>query len=176
MQRIAMLLTDEFEDSEAAQPLAALRDSGGFEVRIVAPEGDKPYTGKKGDVTLQSDLSLGNANPADFHGLLIPGGHSPEKLRLVAGAVDFVRHFVQEGKPIAAICHGPQLLISAEGVRGRRMTCYESVMVDLRNAGAEVVDQPVVEDGNLVTSRKPDDIPVFNEAALRLFRQERVRT
>lgn len=175
MRRIALLLTDDFEDSEAARPLAALRDSGEFEVRIVSPEGGKPYTGKKGDVVLTSDIAIANTHPEDYAGLVIPGGHSPEKLRLVEGAVDFVRHFVQAGKPIAAICHGPQLLISAEGVRGRRMTCYESVMVDLRNAGAEVVDQPVVEDGNLVTSRKPADLPAFLEATLRLFRQERVR-
>ncbi|MFA5503803.1 MAG: type 1 glutamine amidotransferase domain-containing protein [Vulcanimicrobiota bacterium] len=175
MRKIAMLLTEEFEDSEARQPLEHLRAEG-FEVVIVAPENNQEYEGKKGDTTLRSDQSLKLADPRTFDGLFIPGGHSPENLRMEDGAVEFVRHFVTEGKPIAAICHGPQLLISAEGVKGRRMTCYQSVAVDLKNAGAEYVDQAVVTDGNLVTSRMPEDLPEFCAAACKLFSRDYAAT
>ncbi|MGE0491325.1 MAG: type 1 glutamine amidotransferase domain-containing protein [Vulcanimicrobiota bacterium] len=171
MRRLAMILTEGFEDSEANEPLQHLRGQG-FEISIISPKKDHEYEGKSGEVKLRSDQAIKNSNPADFQGLIIPGGHSPEKLRLEDGAVDFVKHFVDNQKPIASICHGAQLLISADGVKGRKMTCYKAVAVDLKNAGANYVDQAVVEDGNIVTSRQPDDLPQFCQAATRLFSRQ----
>lgn len=168
MTRIAMLFTEEFEDSEAARPLAAFRDAG-CRVTLIAPEAGRSYEGKQGDVTLESEMAVAEADPSKFDALFLPGGHSPEKLRLVPGAVDFVRHFTDQRKPVAAICHGPQMLISAGAVKGRTMTCYDSIAIDLQNAGANYVDQAVAQDDNYVTSRKPDDLDAFNEAALKLF-------
>ena len=120
----------------------------GFDVDVVSPQED---------------------NPEDFDALLLPGGRSPENLRTVPQAVAFVKHFVNEKKPIAAICHGPQLLISADGVKGRHLTGYESIVVDLENAGGTYHDRPVVVDGNLVTSRTPDDLELFNREILTHF-------
>lgn len=168
MKKVAMILTDKFEDSEATSPLNALRDAG-CEVSIVSPEAGATLRGKRGEAKLTADLAIKETDPAQFDALVIPGGRSPEQLRLEEGAVKFVEHFVDAQKPIAAICHGPQLLISAGGVRGRKMTCYESVAVDLENAGADYRDEPVVTDGNLVTSRKPDDLEQFNREMIRLF-------
>lgn len=173
MTKVAMILTQKYEDSEATSPLKALRDAD-FDVTIVSPEAGETLEGKQGEAELESDLALAKANPADFDALVIPGGHSPEQLRLAEGAVKFVKHFVDNNKPIAAICHGPQLLISAKGVKDRDMTCYDSVVVDLKNAGANYKDQSVVVDGNLVTSRKPDDLEDFNREMLKLFREARV--
>lgn len=173
MIKVAMILTGKYEDSEATSPLEALRESD-FDVSIVSPEAGEKLEGKQGKAELTSDLAISQASPADFDALVIPGGHSPEQLRLAEGAVKFVKHFVDNDKPIAAICHGPQLLISAEGVKGRDMTCYDSVAVDLKNAGANYKNQSVVVDGNLVTSRKPDDLEDFNREMLRLFREARV--
>jgi protease I len=116
------------------------------------------------------DVPLDQASVNDYDALVLPGGvMNPDKLRLNSGAVDFVRHFFEAGKPVAAICHGPQVLIEADVVRGRRMTSWPSLKTDLSNAGAQWTDEPVVVDGNLVTSRKPDDIPQFNEAMINEF-------
>jgi protease I len=116
------------------------------------------------------DTPLDNAKPEKFDGLVLPGGViNPDALRLVPQAIDFVRHFVRENKPIAAICHGPWTLIDAGGVKGKKMTSWPSLKTDLSNAGAKWVDEQVVTDGCLITSRKPDDIPAFNKTIIREF-------
>ncbi len=169
MKKIATVLTEGFEDSEATSPIKALRDEG-YTVKVVSPKRGEKLKGKH-DSIIVSDEDFNSCAATDFDGLLIPGGHSPERLRLVQGAVEFVDHSAREGKPIAAICHGPQLLISADALKGRNATCYDSIAVDVVNAGAHYEDKPVVVDRNLVTSRKPDDLDDFNREMLGLFRQ-----
>ncbi|HIB69498.1 MAG TPA: type 1 glutamine amidotransferase [Phycisphaerales bacterium] len=171
MKKIAVILTQDYEDSEASDPIERLKKEG-MDVTIVAPEKGETYSGKQGEFEIEADLSIQEADPENFDALLIPGGHSPESLRLEKGAVAFVEHFVQRSKPIAAICHGPQLLISANGVEGRRMTSFESIRIDLKNAGAKVLDEEVVVDCNIVTSRTPDDIPAFNDMMIEVFQRE----
>jgi protease I len=103
----------------------------------------------------------------DFDALVIPGGQAPEKMRMRHAMVDLAREAMESGKPVAAICHGPQVLISANVLRGRTLTCWPAIAIDVKNAGGLYVDQPVVEDGNLITSRKPDDVPLFSDAIIR---------
>jgi protease I len=120
-----------------------------------------------------SDLAAGAARITDFDAIVIPGGYAPDKMRLRHSMVDLVRNAMAAGKPVAAICHGPQLLISANALRDRTVTCWPSIAVDVKNAGGLYVDQPVAQDGNLITSRKPDDVPLFSEALIRaLSRRE----
>lgn len=167
-KRVAILVAKGFEQVELTRPREALQDAGA-QTFIVSPEhgevrgwnmidwGDK----------FPVDMPLSIARPDDFDALLLPGGvMNPDFLRMNERAVAFVRHFVQAGKPIGAICHGPWTLIEAGGVTGRTMTSWPSLQTDLRNAGATWVDQEVVVDSGLVTSRKPDDIPAFNRAIL----------
>jgi protease I len=166
MSRIAVIITDDFEDSEYAEPMSAFKEKG-HEVIHVGLEAGKTVHGKKQKTPVRIDRAVREVSVNDFDALLIPGGYSPDKLRVDRNAVRFAGEFVQSGKPVFAICHAAQLLITAEVVRGRKMTCYQSVMVDLKNAGAEVQDREVVEDGNLVSSRHPGDLPAFIEASLR---------
>ncbi|HEY6431961.1 MAG TPA: type 1 glutamine amidotransferase domain-containing protein [Acetobacteraceae bacterium] len=170
-RKVAVLATDGVEQVELTEPVKALRQAGA-EVTVVAPKAGQIQGmnhDQKGD-RLKVDMELSKAKPEQFDGLVLPGGvANPDRLRIVPEAVGFVRHFVQAGKPIAAICHGPWTLIEADAVRGRKMTSWPSLRTDLRNAGANWVDQEVVADGPLVTSRKPDDIPAFNREMLRLF-------
>jgi protease I len=175
MSKIAMLMTQEFEDSEAQVPYDRLR-AAGHEVEIVSPQAGEELRGKKGTATFRSDKAIAGTKSTDYDMLVIPGGHSPEQLRTADGAVEFVREFGACGKPIAAICHGPQLLISADLVRGRKMTCYESVAIDLQNAGALFEDSALVVDGPFITSRKPDDLPQFCEAMIHALAGEKVTT
>jgi protease I len=167
-KRVAVLLTDKFEDSEASSPIEAMRAQG-MEIVVVGPEAGKTYQGKKEEFTVTSDVAVAGTSADEYDALLLPGGAAPEALREEKGAVEFVRGFVDADKPIAAICHGPQLLISADALRGRRMTCVSSIAVDMKNAGAKYVDRSVVVDGNLVTSRTPEDLPDFNREMIRLF-------
>ena len=171
--KVAVLLTDGFEQVEMTEPVQALQSVG------ARPELVSPAKGKvqgmnhdeKGD-TFPIDVPLDRADPDEYDALLLPGGmKNPDKLRLEPKAIDFVRAFVRSDKPIAAICHGPWTLIDAEGVKGKRMTSWPSLKTDLRNAGANWVDETVVVDGKLVTSRKPDDIPAFTEKMIQLFAQ-----
>jgi protease I len=173
MKAVAVLIEEGFEDSEFQKPYEALKKEG-FDVTIVGPEKGKIYKGKKGTATATADKSLDEVEAEEFDALMIPGGSAPEKLRLHPKAVSFVKAFGEKGKPIAAICHGPQLLISADLLRGKKATSYASIAVDVKNAGAHFVDAPVVVDGNLVTSRQPSDIPQFCQAMLRLFKGEKV--
>lgn len=164
MARIAFLLDDDFEDSEFRSPHTRLTEAG-HEVTVIGSEA-KTLTGKRGDVTCVPQLAIGDAAADDFDALVIPGGYSPDKLRTDEDMVRFVRHTMEADKPVAAICHAGSLLIEAGVVAGRRLTSWPSIRTDLRNAGAEVVDEEVVVDGNLITSRNPDDIPAFCAAIL----------
>jgi len=165
-KRIAMLVEDEFEDRELTGPLDTPRAAGAT-VTIVGPTAGADYRGKRGEATITSDIAAGAAKIADFDAIVIPGGHAPDKMRMRHAMVDLARDAMQAGKPVAAICHGPQVLISANAVRGRTLTCWPSIAIDVKNAGGLYVDKPVVEDGNLITSRKPDDVPLFSEAIIR---------
>jgi len=164
-KRVAVLVEEEFEDRELTGPVAALRDAGATVV-IVGPTAGMTFTGRRGEATVTSDLAAGAARMKDFDALVIPGGHAPDKMRMRHAMVDLARDAMDAGKPVAAICHGPQLLISANALRGRTLTCWPSIAVDVKNAGGRYVDKPVVEDGNLITSRKPDDVPVFSDAII----------
>lgn len=168
---IAVLATDGVEQVELTEPVKALR-AAGAEVMVVSDKEGELQAFKHHDKAskIPVDTPLNEANPDDFDGLVLPGGViNPDALRLVPKAIDFVRHFVDEKKPIAAICHGPWTLIDAGGVKGKKMTSWPSLKTDLSNAGAKWVDQQVVADAELVTSRKPDDLPAFNEKMIEAF-------
>lgn len=164
-KKVAVLATDGFEQVELEKPVAALRDAGA-QVEIIAPKAGQIlgfHHHDKGDA-FDVDRTLADANPADYHALMLPGGViNPDALRLEPAAIDFIAAFVRAKKPIAAICHGPWTLIDAGGVDGKRMTSWPSLRTDLTNAGATWVDETVVVDGGLVTSRNPDDLPAFCE-------------
>jgi protease I len=165
-KRVAMLVEDDFEDRELTGPLESLRGAGAT-VTLVGPTSGAEFKGKRGVATVTSDMAAGSAKMKDFDALVIPGGHAPDKMRMRHAMVDLAREAMDAGKPVAAICHGPQLLISANVLRGRTLTCWPSIAIDVKNAGGLYVDKPVVEDGNLITSRKPDDVPVFSDAIIK---------
>jgi protease I len=174
-RKIAILVDHGFEQVELTEPKKALEEAGA-EAVIVSPQERKVKGWKhvKWGDELDVDLPLDAADPDAFDGLLLPGGvMNPDKLRMNPKAVAFVKAFFDANKPIAAICHGPWTLIEAGAVHGRRMTSYESIRTDLRNAGAFVVDAEVVVDQGLVTSRKPDDIPAFNRKMIEEFAEGR---
>ncbi len=160
-KKVAVVLAKNFEDVEATSPIEALEQAGA-EITVIGIE-KGPVEGKKG-TTIETTATFDEVSPDDFDMLLIPGGGSPENLRIHDGAVSFTREFMNSGKPVGAICHGPQLLISAKVLSGRRLTAVNKIRDDIVNAGGLYVDQPLMEDGNLITSRIPDDLPVFNEA------------
>jgi len=163
--RVAILVEDLFEDVELTSPRAALA-AAGARVTLVGPMAGKVYTGKHGG-TVTADLAAGSARVEDFDAVVIPGGYAPDKMRLRHAMVDLVRECMAAGKPVAAICHGPSVLINANVLKGRTLTCWPSIAVDVKNAGGRYVDRPVVEDGNLITSRKVDDLPAFRDAIIR---------
>ena len=170
-KKIAILVTDGFEQSEMTEPRKAL-EAEGAETSIVSPKSAKVkgWVHVEWGDTFDVDVKLTDARESDFDALLLPGGvMNPDKLRLVPEAAQFVRKFFDAGKPVAAICHGPWLLIDAGVVRGRTVTSWPSIRADLANAGANVVDAPVTVDRGLVTSRKPDDIPAFNRKMIEEF-------
>lgn len=166
MARIAMPVGAGFEDSELTVPLERLREAG-HEVLVMGTKKGERLEGKRGQATAVVEATAAEAAPEAFDALVLPGGFGPDRLRTDAEMVDFVRRFWATGRPVAAICHGPQLLIEADVVRGKTLTAYASVRTDLRNAGATVVDEAVVEDGALITSRKPADLEAFCEALLK---------
>jgi protease I len=168
-KKIAVLITDEFEDSEFTSPAAEFKKAG-HEVITIEKQAGKQVKGKKGDATVVIDKAIDEVRPADFDALLLPGGYSPDQLRGDERFVTFTRDFVNSGKPVFAICHGPQLLISADVIRGRKLTAVKPIVVDVKNAGGDFYDREVVVDNNqLVTSRTPDDLPAFNREALVLL-------
>ena len=169
--RVAVLVTDGFEQVELIEPREAL-DEAGAETRIVSPKDNRVRGWNFTDWgrTLPVEVKLAQARPQDFDALLLPVGvMNPDSLRIEPQAVAFVKAFFDAGKPVAAICHGPWTIIESGAARGRRMTSWPSLRTDLINAGADWTDQEAVVDGNLVTSRKPGDIPPFNRAMLTLF-------
>jgi protease I len=172
---IAVLATDGVEQVELTEPVKALKDAGA-EVKVVSDKKREIQAFKHHDKAkkIPVDESLDEAEPDAFDGLVLPGGViNPDALRLVPEAIEFVRHFVREKKPIAAICHGPWTLIDAGGVEGKKMTSWPSLKTDLSNAGAKWIDQQVVTDADLITSRKPDDLPAFNKKMIEAFGESR---
>lgn len=168
-KKIAAVVTDLFEDVELTSPQKALTDAG-HEVVIIGEEKGKEITGKKGEKA-KVDLGIDEVNAADYDAVLIPGGFSPDLLRgdEQGRFGEFVKHFVQNEKPSFAICHGPQLLIDTDLLEGKTVTSFLSVRKDLQNAGAKVVDESVVVDKGIVTSRTPDDLEDFNRESLALL-------
>jgi len=168
-KKIAVLITDEFEDSEFTSPAEAFKKAG-HEVVTIEKKAGITVTGKQGKAKVKIDKDIDHVHAAEFDALLLPGGHSPDSLRGDDRLVNFTRNIVELGKPVFAICHGPQLLISANAVRGRKMTTVKPIAIDLKNAGADFYDKEVVVDNDkLVTSRTPDDLPAFNRESLRIL-------
>jgi protease I len=174
-KKVAILATDGFEQVELTEPRQALDDAGA-RTEVVSPKGGriKGWNHTEWGDTFEVDVPLDRARAADYDALLLPGGvMNPDKLRRDPKVLAFVRAFFDEGKPVAAICHGPWTLIDAGVVKGRRVTSYHTIQTDLQNAGARWVDEEVVVDGGLVTSRKPDDIPAFNRKMIEEFAEGR---
>jgi len=165
MKKIAVIIDDMFEDVEYSKPAEEFQKVGHRLVHIGLKKG-KVVKGKKQEVAVTIDKQVDTTSVTDFDALFIPGGYSPDKLRVNDDAVRFVKEFVNSGKPVFSICHGPQLLITAQVLSGRKITGWKSIVQDLKNAGAEFLDQDVVEDGNLISSRSPADIPAFIKASL----------
>ena len=174
-KKVAILVADGFEQVEMTKPREAL-DEAGAETTIVSLKSGKihgVHHADKGD-KFDVDLTVKDARPEEFDALMIPGGLlNPDALRMDQNALEFARSFFREHKPVAVICHGPQVLISADVVRGRKMTSWPAIQVDMRNAGARWVDEEVVVDNGLVSSRKPDDIPAFNRKMIEEFAEGR---
>jgi protease I len=170
-KRVAILATDGVEQVELTEPRKAL-DAAGATTKVVSPKSGsiKGWNHTEWGDPIKVDVTLDNASPDDYDALLLPGGvMNPDHLRMNENAVNFVRAFFEAGKPVAAICHGPWLLVEADVVRGRNVTSWPSLQTDLRNAGANWTDSQVVTDHGLVTSRKPDDIPAFNRKMIEEF-------
>ena len=170
-KRIAILATDGVEQVELTEPRKAL-DAAGAKTELISPAKGKLQAWKhmdKGDL-IPVDVELDAANPSNYDALVLPGGvANPDQLRMLPKAVHFVKSFFEEGKPVAAICHAPWMLVEAGVVRGKTMTSWPSLQTDLKNAGAKWVDREVVEDDGMVTSRKPDDLPAFNKKIVEVF-------
>jgi protease I len=171
-RRVAILAADGVERVELERPRQVLEGAGASTVVVSIHDGE--IQARKNDLedagTFAVDQLVGAASVDDYEALLLPGGTvNPDKLRMELAAVQFVRQFVRSGKPVASICHGPWNFVEADVARGRRLTSWPSVRTDLRNAGAEVVDEEVVTDGNITTSRSPDDLPAFCERIVREF-------
>ena len=176
-KRIMILATDGFEQSELEKPKQDLEDAG-FETVVVAPhEGEiRGWQHTDWGTPVKVDMTLEKASEAGFDALVLPGGvMNPDKLRMEEEAVMLVKRFCAAGKTVAAICHGPWLLAEAEVIDGKTATSWPSIRTDLKHAGANVVDEECVEDGNLITSRKPDDIPAFSQAVIRALERQEVK-
>ena len=166
--RVACVLDTDFEDSEFRGPHDALRKAG-HEVTIIGLKAGKELAGKKGKERVKAEKGIDQVSAGDFDALLIPGGYSPDHLRADPRMVAFTKAFFDAEKPVFAICHGPQLLITARVVKGRKMTAWKTIQDDLSQVGANVVNQEVVVDRNLITSRQPSDIPTFIRESLKLL-------
>jgi protease I len=167
-KKIAILATDGFEQAELMEPRKALDGEGATTLVISPKSGEiKGWKLKDWGETVKVDKTLDESNPNDYDALVLPGGvMNPDHLRMDPRAVNFIRQFISTGKPVAAICHGPWTLIEADAVRGKQVTSWPSLKTDLKNAGASWVDQEVVQDGQFIFSRKPDDIPAFSKAII----------
>lgn len=170
-KKIAVLATDGYEQSELDSPVKALKEAGA-EVEIISVKSGEIRSMKDHEWSdsIAVDKVVSEANVSDYAALLLPGGViNPDTLRQDKKAVHFVQSFFEKNKPVAAICHGPQILIEADVIKGKQMTSYASISKDLKNAGAEWVDKEVITDGNLTTSRNPDDLPAFNKRIIEEF-------
>jgi len=167
-KRTAILVEEGFEDSQLIETSRAMKEAG-VRVVVVGSGSQEYYRGKRGSAAVGVDVSADKVGADEFDAVVVPGGYAPDRMRLHQAMIDLVRNAYDSGKAVAAICHGPQLLISADVVRGRRVTSWPSVAVDLRNAGADWVDEPVVRDANLITSRKSADIPRFAKAIIEVL-------
>jgi protease I len=168
-KNIAVLLTDSFEDVEYTEPAKAFKEAG-HNITVIEKEKGKTVQGKQGEAKVEIDAAINEVNPDQFDALFIPGGFSPDILRADDRFVQFAKSFMEDKKPVFAICHGPQLLITSETLNDRDVTGYKSIQVDLKNAGARFHDKEVVVCGNqLVTSRTPEDIPAFTRESLNLL-------
>ncbi|MCR6105180.1 type 1 glutamine amidotransferase [Salipaludibacillus agaradhaerens] len=165
MSKVACVLTDMFEDSEYTSPEKAFKDAG-HEVVVIGTEKNQEVEGKNGEAKVKVDVGIADAKPEEYDALFIPGGFSPDILRADDRFVEFSKHYMLKNKPVFAICHGPQLLITADILYGRKVTGFKSILVDLKHAGANVFDEEVVVCGNLVTSRTPDDLEAFNRESV----------
>jgi protease I len=163
--RVALLVEQEFEDAQVSGMLEGLR-SAGVEVAIVGPLAGAQYRGT-GGTSVTAELAAGRARMKDFDGLVIPGGHAPDRMRMRHAMIDLVRDAITAGKPVAAVGHGPQLLISVNALRGRSVTCWPSIAIDVKNAGGLYYDRSVLEDDALITARKADDVPALASALVR---------
>ncbi len=169
--RIACLLDTGFEDSEFRKPHDAFTEAG-HQVTVIGLEPGRELSGYRGKETTRSDKGIDDVSPEQFDALFIPGGYSPDHLRANPRAVAFTKAFFEDERPVFAVCHGPQLLIAARVWKGRRLTAWTTIQDDLRQLGADVVDEEVVVDRNLVTSRKPDDLDAFIRESLRLMERQ----
>ena len=170
-KKIAVVLENLFEDSEYTSPVEAFKKEG-HEVTVIGKEAGSTVKGKKDNTEVTIDKAISDVKPEDYDALLIPGGFSPDLLRgdEQGRFGTFAKAFVEKEKPVFAICHGPQLLIDTDLLKGKKLTSYLSIRKDLENAGATVVDESVVVDSNIVTSRTPDDLPDFNRESLALLK------
>jgi protease I len=168
-KRIAILAEDDFEDSELIVPMWGMKNAGA-EVLVVGSGSREIYEGKRGSVSIRADTTADKVRAEDFDAIIIPGGRAAAKMRQHPAMVDLVKRADEMGKLIAAVCHGPQLLVAAGIVKGRRLTSWPTVAKELKAASAEWVNQAVVESGNLITSRKPADLPKFNQAIIEALR------
>jgi protease I len=168
MANIAVIIAEDFEDSEYSKPVEAFQRAGHKTTRIGLSRGAIVH-GEHNSASAKIDKSFSDVDPSDFDALFIPGGYSPDRLRTDSSAVAFVEKFVNSNKPVFAICHAPQILITAGVLKGRTVTGWKSIVQDIKNAGAKYVDMEVVKDGNLISSRSPHDIPAFIDACLRML-------
>ncbi|SEO39598.1 protease I [Amphibacillus marinus] len=169
MKKVAVVISDMFEDVEYTSPAEAFK-SAGHTIITIGKEAGETVTGKQEEIQFQVDKGIADVKPNDFDALLIPGGFSPDLLRSDDRFVSFTKAFMDDKKPVFAICHGPQLLITARAIEGRTATGFKSIKVDMEYAKANYIDQEVVVDQDqLVTSRTPDDLPAFNRESLKLL-------
>jgi protease I len=170
MAKVAFIVDEMFEDSEFKVPYDRITEAG-HEAVIIGLEAGKKLEGKKGDETITTEKSIDQVSASDFDALVIPGGYSPDKIRTNEGMVAITKSIFEADKPVAAICHAGWMLAEADILKNRTVTSWPSIKTDLINAGAEWVDQEVVEDGNLITSRKPDDLEAFTKTLLSQLEQ-----
>lgn len=170
MDKVAFILDEMFEDVEFSKPHQAVKDAGHQPV-VIGIEAGKELEGKRGETKVKTELAISDADPSDYTALVIPGGYSPDKIRTDEDMVRFTKDIAGAGKPVAAICHAPWMLVEAGLAKDRTVTSWPSLKTDLINAGARWVDQEVVEDENIITSRKPDDLDAFSKALLAQMEQ-----
>jgi protease I len=167
MAKVLMLTHDGVEDREMAYPFYRMQEAG-YQVEVVGPQRGKTYTGGRG-LPFTADLSPEDVRVDDYVAVIVPGGKAPDYMRAIPAMVNIVREAIDKDKVVAAICHGPQMLIEADALRGRRATCAPQIKTDVKNAGANYSDEAAVVDGNVVTSRTPADLPAFCKATIELL-------